>query len=722
MRELVPFEATQQPAVRPYFHQDNVLTPLRHASGVALARWRLVLVTSLVVFTAIMALALLWPHNRYAQALVIMHPDQTNLALDSEQQNNGLPDTSAVDTEVEILRSPAVASDVVKKLRLYQDPEFGGQPGADPTTELMRKVLPVVMDHSRIRRVGLTYAVQVGFIAHSVEKAKQIADTIVSTYLSRKLNQKLEQVTRANKELGQTLEGLRERAHDAQARLQKYEFDNGLLDTNRLTLAENELSALNQQIADAQAVTANRSALVAAARAQAQHGGGGSDVGDTLDAQTLASRTLGILRQREAEANANLARLKAQFRPAYPPVQQAEAQLDSIRNQIGSETHRILSTLNSQAIGAAKKEASLVESRDRILKEIQKNNEAKSVLLTLEQSAESAKTIYQTYLKRASDVTAQRGLQQVDATVDSKAVAEPRSPFSDPKLVAIVAAILAAIASIFVLVFSELWTPRVRSAQDVALQTGLPVAGILPEVKAKAQLGNPAKQLAEQPFTAVAEAFRSLAGYLQISLSPERSKIIAITSAIPGEGKTFASVCLASTLTGSGKRVVLLDCDLRRASASRFFGKPEFGIEQILDGTVSVDEALIHDAKSGLWFLRGTAGRNIPGNLFAGSRIDQLLAKLSEKFDHIVIDLPPLLGFADARLLVSKADRVVHLVQWNRTPNSLLRASLEILEQSNARDVNVVLNKVNIRQQSLYGFGDGSDYLRYYGTSYPELT
>jgi polysaccharide biosynthesis transport protein len=95
-----------------------------------------------------------------------------------------------------------------------------------------------------------------------------------------------------------------------------------------------------------------------------------------------------------------------------------------------------------------------------------------------------------------------------------------------------------------------------------------------------------------------------------------------------------------------------------------------------------------------------------------------LLAKLSDQFDHIVIDTPPVLGFADARILAAKAGRVLLLIRWNKTPASVVNAAMEVLRLCNARVTGVVLNKVDVQQQAVYGFADGSDYYHHYGSAY----
>jgi capsular exopolysaccharide synthesis family protein len=357
-------------------------------------------------------------------------------------------------------------------------------------------------------------------------------------------------------------------------------------------------------------------------------------------------------------------------------------------------------------------------SRQQTESKLAANNRSRAALLTLQQGADSAKEIYETYLTRASQLSAARTLQQADATVESRAIALPASAFSSTRFILAVASVLGAIAGLLAMFVPEMTNRRIRSRNDLIGVTGVPVAGILPDVRALRRARGPAGYIVNRPLTAYAEAFRNLRAYLAVPMSRDQSQIIAVTSAVPGEGKTMTSICLARTFAATGSQVVLVDCDLRRASASRYFPKAKFGVAEVVQQSIPLEDALVHDGKSGIWFLAAGATRHVSGDLFVGDRIDELLRKLAERFDVVVIDTAPLLGFADARILASKADCVLHVVQWDKTPAAMVRAAAEILRQCHARVVGAVLNKVNMRRQARYGFADGSDYYHHYGSSY----
>ena len=246
------------------------------------------------------------------------------------------------------------------------------------------------------------------------------------------------------------------------------------------------------------------------------------------------------------------------------------------------------------------------------------------------------------------------------------------------------------------------------------------LAGVLPDCNSVARLphrrypAGPADHLVENPFTAFAESFRNLRAFLMLSgRTPGPSKIVAITSAVPREGKSMTSLCLARTLALTGSKVVLVDCDLRRRGVTKLIGGSDVGIVEVVEDKYPLQQALIRDAKSNAWILPAS-GRDIPHDLFGKSETDAVMRMLAETFDYVILDTPPLLGVADARILAAKADRVLYVVHWNKTPVSAAQSAVEILQSCGAKLSGAILSKVNIKKQARYGYGDASDYFNYY--------
>jgi polysaccharide biosynthesis transport protein len=699
---------------------------LRQLFGILLQRAKLGLGVAGVVFLIVLGAFALKTPTYSAVGTVVIDPKSAELTSTEKQAGWLPPDTGAVDTQVEILRSNGLYEDVVRRLKLYNDPEFNPSQGpgmfgltpakppiTNPSSELVARVARSVADRTWVRRAGLTYVVQVGFTSESPQKAARITNAIMATYLDRQLNDKIAQVTKANTELGRSLEKMRQDALAAEARVQQYKNAHGLFSTEGQTMAEQEVSVLNQQLAIARAEAAEKQARLAAAQAQLRNGNMGSDVGAALGSETIKE-----MRKREAELSVRLAQLRTDFTDEYPEVKRTEAQLRDIRGQIQAEINRIMSSLRADAAAAAGRAGSLIGRGG-----IAANNSAMVGLLPLQQRADAAKAIYEAYLNRAKEVAAASSLQQTDGRINSLA-AVPTSPSSpNMKLGAALALLAALISSGAAVLMAEFWDKHLRSRADVERELGVAFAGVLPDFKSVKPKGlrgpdaQPAEYLVNYPFSGFAEAFRNLRAFLMVSSRGDDSKLIALTSAVPREGKSLTSFCLARTLALSGSRVALVDCDLRQRGATKLAGPRDVGLVEVVQDGVPLTEALVHDPKSNMWILPA-AGKSIPYDLFSNPRTDEVLKELAERFDYVILDAPPILGVADARILAAKADRVLYLVQWNKTPLRAAQSAIDILQECGANIAGALLTKVNVKGQARYGYGDASDYYGYFKNYY----
>jgi capsular exopolysaccharide synthesis family protein len=733
MTTLVPIAheppATAGQAFRPI---EPERMHLRQLFGILLQRTRLGLGVAGIVFVLVIAAFAVKTPTYSAMGSVVVDPKHENLAQAEQKQAGYLPpDTSAVDTQVEVLRSPALAEAVVRRLKLWNDPEFNPRmrpapfglgsppaPIADPSPKLVSRVSDALMSHMWVRRAGLTYVINVGALSASPQKATMLTNTVLDTYLSRQLDDKLNAVTRANRELGMSLEKMRQDAEAAEARAQEYKNSHGLFSAEGATMAEQEVSTLNQQIAIAKADAAEKAARYAAAQAQLRNGGGGADVGAALGSETIKE-----LRKQEAELSVRLAQLETDFTPEYPEVKRTAAQLRDVRAEIQSEINRILSNLKAEAVAAAGREASLDASRGAAQGGLAANGQAQVGLLALQQRADAARQIYEAYLNRAKEVAAEGSIQQADATIDSPARV-PTKPYApNMKLGAALALLASLVAAGAAMLMAEFWDKHLRSRLDVERELGVPFAGVLPDfrsVKPKGLRGaaaEPAEYLVSHPFSGFAEAFRNLRAFLMISARGGDAKLIAVTSAAPREGKSLTCFCLARTLALSGSQVVLVDCDLRQRGTTKLAGHREAGLVEVVQDQVPLSEALIHDPQSNC-FVLPAAGKSTPYDLFSDPRTDEVLRQLSDQFDYVILDAPPILGVADARILAAKADRVLYVVQWNKTPLRAAQSAVDILQECGANVAGALLTKVNVKGQARYGYGDSSDYYGYFKNYY----
>jgi succinoglycan biosynthesis transport protein ExoP len=694
---------------------------LRKLWGMLLQRAGLGLGVAAVVFALVLAYALTRPPLYTSFGSLLVDPKKENLTRTEPVQPGGQPDGAATATQVELLRSRALAQAVVQRFNLTNDPEFNpalkGRAGPARPQDLP-KVVDVVQDRTAIGRNGETYVISVGFTSASPQKAAVLANGVMTTFLDEQLKAKIGAVQRANTELGASLEAMRREAEQSEAAVAQYKNAHGLFSSEGATMAEQEVSTLNQQVAQARADAAEKHARLQAAQAQVQRGSGGEDVGAALGSDTIRE-----LRKTEAETSVKLAQLQADFKPEYPEVRRTQAQLDNVRVAIQAEIKRILSNLSAEATAASQREQSLLGSRGAAQGGLASNGQAQVGLVALQQRAESAKQIYEAYLNRAKQVAAEGSLQQTDATISSPAFAPTRPTSPNKPLMALLGAILGLIAGAATVLVVELWGRHLRNGSDIERELGLRFAGILPDYASVAGRGRkrgpaaPADYMINQPLSSFAEALRNLRAFLLYSGGDNPSKLIAVTSAVPREGKSMTSLCLARAMALSGSRTVVIDCDLRQRGLTRLIGGAAVGLVQVTAGSATLEEAMIHDARTGLWILPCAEGA-IPYDLFTKPELDAVFEKLKEQFDYVILDSPPILGVADARILATKADRVLYAVHWNKTPLRTAQSAVDILRECGADVAGALLTRVDVKRQARFGYQDSSDYFHAYRKYY----
>jgi capsular exopolysaccharide synthesis family protein len=318
-------------------------------------------------------------------------------------------------------------------------------------------------------------------------------------------------------------------------------------------------------------------------------------------------------------------------------------------------------------------------------------------------------------------------VQQPDAMVNYKAAVVSDTPSPNMRLVMAAAAILALLGAAIAVILPEYWSRRFRSSSDVELGIGLPLAATLPDITSLGQTRRlrgpaaPAISLMTDRFTAFAESFRNLRAFLALLDPAEPSKVIALTSSVPREGKSVTALCLAEILAQAGESVVVVDCDLRRRGLTSLVSEAanaRVGIVEAVKKNLPLNEVLILDPRSGAWVLPVSQHEGVPEDLFSTKQADALFRSLAQRFDHVILDTPPLLGVADSRILATKADKVLFIVHWNKTPMSAVQAAADILQQCGAKVAGAILAQVNIRQQARFGYGDSSDYFGSYKNYY----
>jgi exopolysaccharide transport family protein len=691
------------------------------------------------VIAAALMFVMLRQTPMYTATANVMINTRTEKVVDSQAVLSGLTaDTGTVDTEVEVIKSPQLAEAVVDTLKLDKDPEFNGAlkspgligsilggkkaeravPGAAEAER--QAVIAAVGKQLTVRRVGLTYSITISFESTSAMKSATIANAFADAYLQSQLTEKFDATRQANSFLNTRLDTLRTQLQEADAAVSNYRVANNLLSSEGTTLTEQEISAYNQQLAQARAQQAEDEARLRTARAQLAAGSNGDDVGEALSSQVVQN-----LRAQRAVVSGRVAEMSGRYGERHPDMVRAQRELADIDQQIQAEIRRIVSNLEARVRVSQQRTASVEASLGGARGTLAANSAASVHLKELEGNAEAARNVYQSFLDRYKQTGAQQGVEQADARIASRAV--PPSRQSSPNLMLAVALsiVVGAGAGLAAVIIAEIMDAGLATSDDVERKIGLASVASIPLMSSVAEANErgiqPIDYVLRKPLSGFAEAFRSLRTSILYAVPGQQGKIVVLTSALPGEGKTTTSICLARVAAQAGSKVLLLDCDLRRRAVTRTLGlTPENGLAEVLHGTATLESVVLLDQASGAYVLPLAHTASSTEDVFGLPAMDQLLAKARASFDLVILDTAPVLALADTRILAGKTDVVVLLARWRKTPARAIGASVRLLQQANAQIAGVALTQVDMNAQSKHGYGDAGyyydEYKKYYAS------
>ena len=650
--------------------------------------------------------------------------------------------SSTVDTQVQVLKSRSLAARVVDQLHLETLPEFnatlrpptlmsrvmdlfhGSVSGLDDPAAIKAReresVIDAVSSKLVVKRAGFSYAVDLIFTAREPQVAAAVANAFVQIYLTQGLETKVDASKTATSWLSARLTELKGNAEAADSAVQQFKIANNLLSAQGATLTEQEITNLDTQLAAAKAQDAEQDARLRTAQQQLAAGSNGGDVGEALN-----NPVIGTLRTQRAQTSAHLADLQSRYGDKYPEVMKTKQSLDDIDTQIQGEISRVLSNLKAQSTVAHTRTGSLAGTTAAARASLAGNNRSLVRLEQLQRDADAAKEVYEAFLARYKEALAKEGNQAPDATIVSTAKVPVSPSAPNKRLDLLLAAVLGLASGSAAILLAELLKRGVSTSAEVQQAFDLPFLGEIPSLRSTlprrakgAGRVDPARYVADKPLSRFAEAFRNLRAAILSSRVGATVRVVAITSSLPGEGKTTTAICLARTVALSGSKVVLVDCDLRKRSVNRLLRRePESGLIEVLNGSATLEQALYKDEETGAMILPLSRTAFTPKDVLGSPEMLTLLKRLRDMFDLVLLDTAPVLAVADTRVLAPHADAVVMLTGWRRTSRKAVMSSLQALHAGGAFLAGVALTKVNVREQAKAGEGS-THYYRAYDSYY----
>lgn len=674
-------------------------------------RWKLMVAVALLVTAAVIGVSLLLTPVWTASAQIQIEPNRRSPVDFEAAIQGGAPDQAIVDTEVALMQSREVLRRVVTDLALTGDPEFvkpkDGERAPDPQAAAETAV-NVLADKLSIEREGTTYLVTVSASSEDRVKAAKIANAIAERYIEASVETRSSTATTQSATLRKQLDQLGGEVQAAEARVAQYRSQAGIVEGGASgTITDQQVGPLAGQLATAEAQAAATQATLASARSQIARGGI-EGVSGVLNSPVIAD-----LRRQRAEILQREGAIE-RYLEKHPERQAFAQQRRDIDAQIAEESRRIIAGLESEARAAGASAARLRTELSRLRSQQAANSGASVTADSLERQAEARRTVYNQLAQAAQQTAQQRqGAAALGRIVD---FAEPplQPSFPNRPLFAMLGLFLGIIAAGAVVAGAESFDLTVRSVADVDT-LGVPYLSSVPRLSRRhlAKSSSAWDYVLEKPMSGFAESLRTLRSAALLS-SRDQSQVLAMCSALPGEGKTTVAVSLARTMATSGDSVVVVDCDLRRGRLASIAGTvPQVGLVEILLGEATLEQALLVDERTGLAILPLAKRDFMSRDLFGGPEMQQLLAQLRKQYRFVILDTPPLLAVADARALAVMADSAVVMIGWGKTSRFAVQASLSRLRKDKAHILGAALTMV----ERGGGSTDPSD-PSYYANSY----
>jgi polysaccharide biosynthesis transport protein len=710
---------------------------LRDYLDVILRRKWLIVNCLLLVFVSVLIFTLTQTKlYRSSTSIEVGSPNQ-NVTKFEDVETSNLRAAEYYDTQVQLVQSREIVKRVVEQLDLVNHPVvaqevFGddspglvvrtkgmlknvilsfipedGQ-GADSlaglSAEMIKQqdLIEYVFDGLDVSSSRTAMLIDIAFTSPDRRLSQAVANKMTEEFIRWQMEKKLEASDIARNFLMKQIDRAKINLEKAEEALNRFAQKARIVSLDsKLNSVLGQLEVLNETLAEAKADLIDKESLYLQAKQD-----GPSDLPEVMD-----SPMIGQLKAEYSATQADYNRLSVTFHDEYPAVKALLGRLISIKAAIEVEEQKVFGTIKYRYESAKSKVAQMEKQYEAQKQLAMDMNERTTQYAIMSREVETNKQIYQSLLERTREIESMAGISSSNIYVVDEANL-PLFP-SKPKVMRnmLLSIVLGLIGGIGLAFFIEYFTDLVANPDEISDRFQIPILGVVP--LAKKQNYPMEKIFIEDPRAPFSEAVRTARVSLQLSGAGSKSKSFVITSTKPGEGKTTLACNLALTFARAGEKVVVVDADMRRPRIHKIFGNNgsasnDWGLSNFLSGA-NGGRLLNTNNVSNMHFI--TAGP-IPPNpveLLASKRFAKLIKAIERRFDRVIIDAPPHLGFADVLVLSQHVGGVVLVSSMGETTRESLRHFKKSILNVNSTILGCIINKVDVAKR--YGY---QSYYKYY--------
>lgn len=692
-------------------------------------RWRWVILGAIAscVLLGLIITLLMTPQFTATSTIEISREADRVTDIQGVERETSVSDQEFYQTQYGLLRARTLAERVASELGLVDKPEFfemfkadvaddpafeisNGRYLAEGRAQRQREAADILLDNVSVSPTRLSRLVDISMTSPDPAFSARVANAWAENFITTNLERKVQSTSYGREALQRQLAEYKERLDESQRQLVAYASNQEIINlpaqssgdgttTQERSIVADNLAALNTALNEA---TADRIAVEARYR---RAGGSGSS------ARALDNTAINNLRQRRAELAAEYQQLMVRFEPGYPQAQAVQSQISELDRAIAREESRVSGSVLAEYQQAQAREEAL-QQRVNALKSEYLDLRRRSIQYNIyQQEADTNRALYDGLLQRFKEigVAAGVGVNNI-AIVDIASV--PEQPSSPRLLINLLVSIVVGLGLGAALALGlEQLDEAIADPSEVQRRLGLPLLGSVPLTE---EDETPREALLDRKSELV-DAYIAVQTNLAFTTEHGVPRSFSVTSTRPAEGKSTTALALATVLARSGKRVILIDGDMRSPSVHHLGNVGhERGVSNFLAGDDDYAASIFR--MDDLGFDAMSAGP-IPPNaaeLLTGDRMRQLIERLHRDYDHVIVDSPPVMGLADAPLIAGHVEGVIYAVESHGIRSTQVRTALGRLRAARARIFGAVLTKFEARKAHYgygyeYGYGYGRD-------------
>jgi len=694
-------------------------------------KWRIIVLAFTVAMLAAVVSLNITPSYRATSTLLI-EADQAKAVsfeeiygLDSNRKEYYL-------TQFEILKSRTIAEAVVKKLNLKDHVDFEAKPSlfaglkqsipfipssnSEPLTpeELAdfkrQQLVDAFSERLSISPVRKTQLVKITYESSDSRMAALVANTVGEVYIDQHMNAKMGLTQKAAGWLTTRLSDLRVRLDMSEDKLQRYRERENLVDVEGiLGLVSKELEQTSEQLV----VTRNdMNKLQSIVRVINEYGRDNIERLESIS-EITSHKVIQDVRQTLVEVELKVSELSQVYGHKHPKMIAAKAELVTVRKNLSVQVLRLVSGVEKQFSSSQRNVTALEGDLVRIKQQYQVLTAKEYEYRKLSREVSTNRKIYDTFFSRSKETEVTADFNAAVARFTDRAF-RPSKPAKPNKPLIVLLAFVAALGLGVVVAFVvEALNDTFKSASDIEHKLSMRMLGLLPLVPLTKTRPFDIHHFYQDDGRSFAESVRTLRTSFVLTQLERDIKVVAVTSSLPGEGKSTTATNLAFAL-GQLDKTILVDADMRKPSLCKRFGIEPYqpGLSNFIAGTATLEDCLHFDEVSGIHVMPCGLLPTNPLELLASKRFKEAIDELKAKFDRVVVDTAPVQAVSDSLVIAQQVDTVVYVVKSDDTRIGVVQTCLSRLVDANARIAGVVLNQVDTKKM------DSNDYYHGYYNEY----